>query len=165
MKILLLKEINMKIGGEVFPAFNPYSKSTYEIHISGCTRHCKGCHNYDLQDFNFGEELNLNKYIEKLKKRAKFYDAIAVLGGDLLCQDFFEAKTFAVTLRTAFPKKELWLFTGEEIHSVPKWAKAIFDYIKVGPYMEKFWQEGFPASSNQKLLKKGVDYARNQESK
>ena len=148
----------MKIGGEVFPAFNPYNKPTYEIHISGCNRKCKGCHNYNLQDFTFGEELNLNEYIKKLKKRVKFYDVIAILGGDLLQQDFVEARDFAIQLRTAFRKKELWLFTGEEIHLVPKWAKEVFDYIKTGPYMERKAQEGFPASSNQKLLKKGKDY-------
>ena len=153
----------MKIGGEVFPAFNPYNKSTYEIHVSGCTRKCKGCHNSDLQDFTFGENLDLNEYIKKLRKRAKFYDIIAILGGDLLCQEFDEARAFAIQLRTAFRKKELWLFTGEEIHGVPKWAKEVFDYIKTGPYMEKFKQEGFPASSNQKLLKKGVDYGLDSE--
>ena len=148
----------MKLGGEVFPAFNPYNKPTYEIHLSGCTRNCKGCHNKELQSFQFGTDIDLNKYLKKLRKRTKFYDAICIMGGDLLCQDFEDAQGFAIMLRTAFPKKELWLFTGEEIHLVPKWAKEIFDYIKTGPYIENQAKEGFPASSNQKLLKKGKDY-------
>ena len=149
----------MKIGGEVFPAFNPYDKPTYEIHISGCNNRCPGCHNELLQDFEYGEELDLNKFIIKLKQRTKFYEAIAILGGDLLSQDFFEAKDFGTQLRVAFPKKELWLFTGEEnIYLVPAWAKEVFDYIKVGCYDETRKQDGFPASSNQQLLKKGKDY-------
>jgi len=151
----------MKIGGEVFPAFQPYIKPAYEIHISGCTRNCLGCQNPELQDFNYGEELDVNEYIKKLKKRTKFYEVISILGGDLLCQDFFEAENFARMLRVAFPKKDLWLFTGEKIHLVPRWAKEVFDYIKVGEYKEEMKQEGFPASTNQQLLKKGVDYGRN----
>ena len=148
----------IKIGGEVFPAFNPYDKPTYEIHLSGCTRKCKGCHNEILQNFNYGEELNTIEFINKLKTRVKLYDVISIMGGDLLCQDFFEAKDFINMLKLAFKKKEFWLFTGAEIHEVPLWAKEDFDYIKTGCYKEELKQEGFPASSNQKLLRKGVDY-------
>ena len=149
----------MKLAGEIFPAFNPYNKSTYEIHISGCKNNCKGCHNKEMQDFEYGEELDIDKYIKKLKKRTKLYDAICVMGGDLLSQDFDEASHFTYALRLNFRRKELWLFTGVKgIHLVPKWAKECFDYIKVGPYIENLKQEGFPASSNQKLLKKGKDY-------
>ena len=148
----------MKIGGEVFPAFNPYNKPTYEIHVSGCKRGCKGCHNDALQDFEYGQEVDMSKFISKLKKRVKLYDAISIMGGDLLHQNFFEARDFVMQLRMAFRNKEFWLFTGEKIHNVPKWAKEYFDYIKVGAYREDLKQEGFPASSNQKLLKKGVDY-------
>jgi len=148
----------MKIGGEVFPAFNPYHKSTYEIHISGCTRKCKGCQNPILQDFEYGEDLDIDTYLFALQKRAKFYDAICIMGGDLLCQDLVEAETFAKVLKVAFPQKELWLFTGAELEVVPDWAKETFDYIKTGTYQEHLKQTGFPASSNQKLLQKGKDY-------
>jgi anaerobic ribonucleoside-triphosphate reductase activating protein len=149
----------MKIGGEVFPAFNPYDKPTYEIHISGCTRGCKGCHNKILQDFNYGDTLEFRLYLRKLKKRSNFYDAISIIGGDLLCQDLKEAEEFSLLLRISFPEKELWLFTGENnLQKIPKWAKEIFDYIKIGCYQEELKQEGFPSSKNQKLLKKGINY-------
>jgi len=149
----------MKLGGEVFPAFQPYNKPTYEIHVSGCTRNCKGCHNYALHDFNYGEEINLNEYFKKLKKRAKLYEAVCIMGGDLLCQDTIEAMDFVKMLKVTLSNKELWLFTGEDdINSIPRWAKETFDYIKIGHYDEDLKQEGFPASSNQKLLQMGVDY-------
>ena len=148
----------MNIGGEQYPVFNPYDKPTYEIHVSGCRRNCKGCHNKELQDFNYGEELNTHKIINKLKKRKKFFDTISIVGGDLLCQDFFESWNFIISLKSSFRNKEFWLFTGDEIHNVPKYAKEIFDYIKVGRYIEESKTKGFPSSLNQKLLKKGVDY-------
>ena len=27
------------------------------VYVSGCNLHCKGCHNPEAQDFNYGEEL------------------------------------------------------------------------------------------------------------
>lgn len=150
----------MKLGGEVFPAFKPYDKPTYEIHISGCKNNCKGCHNKVLQDFDYGEDLDVVKYFTKLKERTKFYEAICIMGGDLLDQDIIEMMDFCKLLQVSFSDKELWLFTGKQIQEIPEELLEIFDYIKVGEYKEELQQEGFPSSKNQKLLKKGVDYGR-----
>ncbi len=150
----------MKIGGEVFPAFNPYEQATYEIHISGCSRNCNSCHNKNLQDFDYGEEIDIEKYIKKLKERQKFFSNISVMGGDLLCQNETEAILFSKALREAFPHTRLWLFTGEEEENIPLWVKTYYDIIKVGEWkIEKKLPEGsFPASSNQKILIRGIDY-------
>lgn len=148
----------MKIGGTQFPVFNPYKKSTYEIYVSGCKRKCKNCNNQMLQDFDYGKSINISAFFIDLKKRTDLYEAIAILGGDLLHQNEQEALDFSNMLRTSFPNKELWLFTGEELDDIPNWAKEIFDYIKTGCYREDLQQEGFPSSSNQKLLKRGIDY-------
>ena len=151
----------MNLGGEIFPAFNPYNKPTYEIHISGCTRKCKGCHNKELQNFNFGSPLNLDSYIPNLIKKEKFFDAISIVGGDLLCQKEEDALEFISLLRKHFPDKDLWLFTGATEEELPLWAKELFDYIKVGCYKEELKQIGFPSSSNQKVLKfkRKIEYA------
>lgn len=148
----------MNIGGTTFPAFNPYDKPAYEIYVSGCKRKYKYCQNKELQDFKYGEELVIDNIILKLKERSDLYEVISILGGDLLSQNMEEAENFSRILRASFKNKELWLFTGEEIEGIPGWCFEIFDYIKIGHYDENLKQEGFPSSSNQKLLKKGLDY-------
>jgi len=150
----------IKIGGCVFPAFVPYGKAAFEIYVSGCTRKCNGCHNPELECFDFGLDTTIEEYITKiLLPRADFYDIIAVTGGDLLCQNTDEAEHLAKMLRQYFPDKELWLFTGEEdIVDVPQWAKNIFDVIKTGKYDKERLVDAFPSSSNQKVLHKEKDY-------
>jgi hypothetical protein len=85
-------------------------------------------------------------------------DKIRIMGGDLLCQNGIEVLTFCGKLIKYFRDKELWLFTGAEIEEVPDYVKTTFDVIKTGRYVQELHQEGFPASSNQKVLRKGDDY-------
>ena len=148
----------MKIASILFPVFNPYEKSTLEIYISGCNRKCDFCHNPELQNFNYGSELNIEELIKYLSERNSLFEIISITGGDLLCQNEKEAINFVFNLKSYFSYKEFWLFTGEEIENCPKWVLDSFDVIKTGVYKEELKQEGFPASTNQKLLKKGTNY-------
>jgi len=148
----------IKIAKIQFPVFNPYIKSTIEIYVSGCNRKCFNCHNSELQNFDYGEELNIKKLIRYLKERETFFDIISIVGGDLLEQNDLEAFLFIEKLQDYFKDKEFWLFTGSNIEQCSLWVLNCFDKIKVGSYKEELKQEGFPASSNQKLLIKGIDY-------
>lgn len=142
-----------------YPVFNPYQKATCELYVAGCKRECPGCHNPSLKSFSgVGEELNLEHLVSYLEERKTLFSIISITGGDLYYQEELEAMRFCSTLKLCFPKKQFWLFTGSELEDLPKWYLKIFDVIKVGAYREEFKQEGFPASSNQKLLYKGKDY-------
>jgi len=159
----------MNIASIQWPTFNPYGKATVELYVSGCNRRCKNCHNPELQNYNYGESINFENLINYLKDREKLFSIISITGGDLLEQKESEAEELILKLKENFPHKEYWLFTGatfEEFVDIEEqtgdilfvWIKKYFDYIKVGPYKEELKQEGFPSSSNQKLLKKGKDY-------
>jgi len=148
----------MNIAAVQFPVFNPYQKATVEIYVSGCKAACKNCHNPDLQDFNFGKELNIEELIKYLEDRKLFFDIISVTGGDLYYQDEIEAMHLCSTLKLCFPEKELWLFTGAEIKQLPNWYLKVFDWVKTGVYNENEKQEGFPSSKNQKLNQRKKDY-------
>ena len=148
----------MNIAEVMYPVFNPYNRAACEIYVSGCSRKCKECHNPELQNYYFGEELNIVELVGKLKESERLFDIISITGGDLLCQREGEAKMFTDQLRINFPLKEYWLFTGANRPELSNWAYYSFDYIKIGPYDCTLKREGFPSSSNQKLLKKGVDY-------
>jgi organic radical activating enzyme len=148
----------MKLAAIQFPVFNPYQKAAIEIYISGCKAGCVNCHNKELQNFNYGKNLDIEELIGYLKVRELFFDIISITGGDLYFQDEIEAMHLCSTLKLCFPDKELWLFTGAELNQVPNWYLKIFTYIKSGVYDENVRQEGFPASRNQKLNQIGKDY-------
>lgn len=153
----------MNIAGIQFPVFNPYQKATIEIYISGCSKGCIGCHNPELQDFKYGKKLNKDEIITYLMEREKLFSILAFTGGEWLDQNLEEVKDIIYWIIHALPdygnkKIEFWLFTGKEKFQIPNWCFEYFDKIKIGCYEEKLKQEGFPASSNQKLLLKGKDY-------
>jgi len=152
------KDHKMKIANIQHPIFLPYNKPTIEIFISGCNDgkgRCKKCHNPQLWNFDVGDEINDNFY-KNLKEKEDFYECISLLGGCPLDQDRHDLLDFLMRLRHLFPDKEKWLFTGKD--EVPNWVKEYFDYIKIGKYDENLKTDGFPASSNQRVLKRGVDF-------
>jgi anaerobic ribonucleoside-triphosphate reductase activating protein len=133
----------MHIAAIQWPVFSPYLKSTVEIYVSGCNRNCKGCHNPELQNFEYGEELDIEKLVNYLKEREEFFSIISITGGDLLEQNPTEAFNFIKELKINFPTKIFYLFTGDEKEKCLGWVLDYFDYIKVGCYDEKLKQEGF----------------------
>jgi anaerobic ribonucleoside-triphosphate reductase activating protein len=151
-------KFKMHIGGIQFPVFKPYKKAAYEIYVSGCKRNCHDCHNPELQNFNFGEKLDLNKLIIDIKKVKNLVEIISITGGDLLCNDPIKSEKLAGNIRVNFTDKELWLFTGANKKECPDWVWKLFDVVKLGHYDHKTRTGGFPASKNQKILKKGRDY-------
>ncbi len=145
--------------------YNLNDKS-FEIYISGCIKHpCKGCHNPELWDENFGEKFTEEK-IEQIKNKIKNFDLlinkICIYGGEPLEKPLNEILWLLKELKIT--KKEVWLFTRFEFEEVPNEIKRICDYIKCGKYdktlkTENNIQYGVQLStSNQKIYKKGIDY-------
>ena len=148
----------MNLAAIQWPVFNPYREAAVEFYLSGCTRKCKGCHNSELVDFNFGKKLDYKEILVYLEQRVDLFKIISITGGDPLLQDSNEFAYFIDFLRSKFPSKELWLFTGAEFKDVPEWCKEYFAVIKTGPFIYNDRVEGFPASKNQRVLRKGKDY-------
>ena len=124
----------------------------FEIYVSGCSFHCKGCHNEELWDFNVGEELNDNylaSLVKKIKESRIMIKEISILGGEPLLQDdsFF---LLVYALRKKFPKFKYTLFTGFNLDEINLNVFPYFDRIKYGRYIEELRTEGeYLASSNQ----------------
>lgn len=151
----------MNIGGIIWDAVNIYDGIAVEIYISGCNHKCPGCHNPEMQDFNYGKPLNFFKVINELKENEDWFDIIAILGGDLLCQDWVQADSLMSILKEYFLDKKLWLFTGKDFDEIQEdfpWCFEVFDVIKTGRYMQNLEPGEKLASWNQKLLYKGKDY-------
>ena len=151
----------LKIGGKQFPVFKPYGKPAYEIFVSGCDRKCPGCLNNELADPSYGQKVDVSILSSVMLSRTELFEIISISGGDLLCSNGYDAFEFVSALRKVFPEKTFWLFTGEDVvENIPQWAKDIFDVIKMGSYKQELREpEGtFPASSNQRVMRKGTDY-------
>jgi anaerobic ribonucleoside-triphosphate reductase activating protein len=148
----------MNLAALQWPVFKPYEQATVEIYLSGCRRNCKGCHNPELRDFNFGKKLDYEEVLKYLEQRVDLFKIISITGGDPLLQDLGELQVFVDMLTFHFSTKLFWLFTGAEFEEVPEWCKKYFQVIKTGIYNVNEKQEGFPASKNQKVWRKGKDY-------
>ena len=84
------------------------------IYVSGCHFHCKGCHNKEAWDFNYGKKFadSTIKYILD----AMNYDYIAglsILGGEPLELVNQQGLVKLVEkVKEKYPKKTIWCYTG-----------------------------------------------------
>ena len=120
------------IGSE----FNP-THNAFEIYVSGCKRHCPGCHNPEAQAFGKGKSARLWMNESRYKFATGTFSRVWMLGGDLMDQAPHEAHEFIRDLRKAMkPGVELWLWTGHEFDEVPLRILGEFDVVKTGAYRE-----------------------------
>lgn len=84
------------------------------LYVQGCNAHCKGCFNSETWDFNGGKEWN-----EEAKKQfltlvdRPYIKRITILGGEPLAYgNLCGVYDIVKTIRTQFPDKKIWLYTG-----------------------------------------------------
>lgn len=100
------------------------------INISKCPCGCIGCHSSYLAE-DIGEELTIEA-LDKLITRNKGITCVSFMGGDREPEYINE---LAFNVRLKFPIKVAW-YSGRQYipHEI---ALYNFDYIKIGPYIEK----------------------------
>jgi len=142
-----------------YPAFNSSNGIGLEIYLSGCNRKekCKGCHNPELWNFQYGRKLSLDELKKIIIPKQKYLDTFVIMGGEPLHQkreNLIALLDFLIQF-----DKQIWLYTSYEINEVPKEIQQYCNYIKTGRYNEKLKtksniQYGIQlASSNQKIYK------------
>lgn len=84
------------------------------IYVSGCHFHCKGCHNKEAWDFNYGKKFD-NSTIDYIIDLMK-YDYIAglsILGGEPLePSNQKELVSLVQKVKEKYPDKTIWCYTG-----------------------------------------------------
>ena len=128
------------------------------LFVSGCSHHCKGCHNPESWDYNNGEE-----FTEQVKEKLfnlidrPYIDGLTLSGGDpLFCSNRADIEKLCIEFKERFPNKTIWCYTGylyEEVKDL-----EIIKYIDVlvdGPYKEELRDITLPwvGSSNQRVLR------------
>ena len=139
------------------------------LFVTGCSRNCPGCFNKEAQDPSYGREFD-DKAKKKLFKDLEepWCKGLSLLGGEPLSKLSDNRKTviaLAKEVKEKFPEKDCWLWSGytlEEIQADDS-MKDILKYIDVlvdGPFLEEKKDLSIPfrGSSNQKILKREIDF-------
>lgn len=132
----------------------------------GCPHRCQGCHNPEAWDFNGGVPLpnDIRGQIIKAISANGLTRNFSVLGGEPLCD--YNIKTVAnilTAVKVAYPNIKVFLWTGYKLEDFNEYQKAILDKVDVlidGPYIEELRDVTLKlrGSSNQRILKKGIDF-------
>ena len=139
------------------------------LFVSGCGRNCPGCFNKEAQNPDFGKQFD-----EEAKQKIfaelshDWCKGLSLLGGEPLSKLSDNRKqviAFAKEVKEKFPTKDIWCWSGytlEEIQADDS-MKDILKYIDVlvdGPFVEEQKDLSIPfrGSSNQRILKRGIDF-------
>ncbi|MBO5567775.1 MAG: anaerobic ribonucleoside-triphosphate reductase activating protein [Clostridia bacterium] len=137
------------------------------LFVSGCRNHCPGCFNRETWDFCFGQEYT--EETEQMILQALAPDHIqglSLLGGDPFePENQRELVRLLHRVRTAFPKKDIWAYTGYTLEKlqgaeghprceVTDEMLSMIDILVDGPFVEarKNISLRFRGSENQRII-------------
>ena len=131
------------------------------LFVSGCPHNCPGCHNKIAQDYNYGEDYDQEKLINKIKENS-ILRGITISGGEPLCKEnIAEVNNFIDAVKKERPNFDVWCYSGytfEELQNrkdeeTDKLLKKI-DVLVDGRFIEerKNPEIRFRGSDNQRLL-------------
>ena len=137
------------------------------LFVSGCRRHCVGCHNQEAQDFSFGEEFTeevRNSILEGMAPR--WIRGLSILGGEPLePENQIEVLELIKEVRRVYGRtKDIWLYTGGIIEDLWRENKfstreiiASVDVLVDGPFILAERDPGlaFRGSKNQRIIYPG----------
>ena len=137
------------------------------IYVSGCHFHCKGCHNSEAWDFNYGKKFDNStiKYIMELLDR-EYISGLSILGGEPLeLVNQQGLLPLVKEIKQKYPNKTIWCYTGYDFekdvlgnmykkYSYTKDFLENIDIIVDGQFIEekKIVDLKFRGSTNQKKI-------------
>ena len=103
--------------------------------VSGCSHHCKGCHNPETWNSNLGKNFDFNSFADINQKISKDYiSGITYSGGDPLYDTNVNMIHYISSfIRKTYPTKTQWLYTGYRYEDIlkSKMRKEILKYVDV----------------------------------
>lgn len=137
------------------------------IYVSGCHFHCKGCHNQEAWDFNYGKKFDDStiEYILELLNHS-YIAGLSLLGGEpmeLVNQQ--ELQKLVKKVKEKYPDKTIWCYTGYDfekdimgdMYKKYDYTKNMLEYIDImvdGQFIEdkKLVDLKFRGSTNQRKI-------------
>ena len=129
------------------------------LFTQGCPYHCKNCFNPETWDFNKGTNWTKeteNKIIELLKP--EYITRLTILGGEPLIERNIEPLTALLKrVKSVYPDKQVWLYTGGDFEVLEGLYEEIFQYIDIlidGRYIDDLrdYKLKWRGSSNQRVI-------------
>lgn len=131
--------------------------------VSGCSHHCKGCHNKCTWGFETGRKFD-NAEKERLFSilSLPYMKGLTLSGGDPI--DNYEGVLPLVKeCKEKFPDKDIWLYTGYTLEQLSEIGKdeilRYVDYVVDGEFVleKRDITLAFRGSSNQNIWRKNAD--------
>ena len=126
------------------------------IFTSGCKHNCEGCHNKPMQDFNYGDQWDVDELFNYIKDNSDLIDGITYSGGDPIEQ------IEPIIYLSKRIKKELnlsiWCYTGYTLEQINNSSnKELLKYIDVlvdGKFLKDKKENAlkYTGSSNQRII-------------
>lgn len=137
------------------------------IYVSGCHFHCKGCHNKEAWDFNYGkkfDETTINYIINAMDH--EYISGLSILGGEPMELANQQALVGLVKkIKEIYPQKTIWCYTGykfkedllEKMYKEYSYTRELLNNIDIivdGEFIEekKLVDLKFRGSTNQKKI-------------
>lgn len=137
------------------------------IYVSGCHFHCKGCHNKEAWDFNYGkkfDETTIDYIINAMSP--SYISGLSILGGEPLEPSNQQALVALVQkVKEKYPEKTIWCYTGyrfeedvlSKMYKEFSYTKDLINNIDIivdGQFIEekKIVDLKFRGSTNQKKI-------------
>lgn len=137
------------------------------LYVSGCHFRCKGCHNKEAWDFNYGKKFTdetIDRIVNLLDK--SYITGLSILGGEPLEPVNQQGLVKLVkTVKEKFPNKNIWCWTGYDfekdifgkMYKEFSYTKELLEYIDIivdGQFEEenKLVDLKFRGSTNQKKI-------------
>ena len=125
------------------------------LFVSGCPHNCPGCQNKIAQSFDYGEEFNKEKIINKICENS-ILKGITISGGEPLCKEnVSEVVDFIKEVKKVRPNFNVWCYSGYTLEELEnrndeKTNEALkqIDVLVDG----RFVQEKKDPTSNQRIL-------------
>ena len=105
------------------------------LYVSGCRNHCKGCHNPESWDFQFGKDFTEESESLILKLLDRYYIAgLSIVGGEPMEPENQKCLVSLVEkVKLAFPDKNIWCYTGYDLKDLlpggRKYTKGITERL------------------------------------
>ena len=137
------------------------------IYVSGCHFHCKGCHNKEAWDFNYGkkfDESTIDYIIEQMEPG--YIAGLSILGGEPLeLVNQQGLLPLVKKVKEVYPDKNIWCYTGYDfdkdvygkMYKEYSYSKELLENIDImvdGEFIEekKITDLKFRGSTNQRKI-------------